>query len=486
MLRRDALLAGAIALALVLPWLAPTAMGAPLNLAQAGGGVVFSFDSGYASGVVAAQTLASHGLKGTFYVVSSFLRQGPYYTAFMSASDLVNLSNAGHDIESMTVTKPDLSTLSPTQLAAELSNSKAALANIIGKPVNHLAYPYGSASAAVETAAASYYASARGLTTTTSSFTTSVNGLHVPGLVITQSTTLATAKSHVDYAIANNVFVVFSFGAIVNNPGTWDWTPANLDALAAYVKSKGIPVRTISQLVAGVAPPPPPPPPNNAGTVVFTIDDGGVSNIAAAQVLANHGMRMTFYIISKCSSSEVDTDTCMTNSQVEAANAAGHDIESHTVRHRDLTTLNAKTRNTELRDSQRALEELTERPVEHIAYPYGSHNPTVRADTANYYMTGRIYLANPAPSNLPNLLAQSGADPYLIPGIGVTKATTLTNAKAYIDYAKTSGATIVLSFHDIVSSGGDAYSWTPSNFAALVDYTAASGVTVKTMAQRYG
>jgi len=543
---------------------------------------VFTFNAGYASGTTAADTLEAHGMHGTFYVVSSQLRQGPYYTAYMAASDLVNLTARGHDIGSMTVTQVDLTTVDATRLESELANSQAVIQGITGHSVLHLAYPYGSVNANVATATASHYASGRTLTTSTSAFTPSVDPYHLPGLMVMQSTTLAQAKSFVDLAASQGVYVVLSFERIITSPGTYDWTPSNLDALAGYVQSRGVTVSTVAQLVAGVTPPPPPPyglpaapalsatsgnatvslswttpanggsaitgyalhrgtssgseslyralgvtnafkdvnvtngasyyykvaavnangagpnssevaatprqpppPPPSTGAVVFTFDDGTPDHAAAAKALVDHGFRGTFFIITDCLNAQTSR-SCLTPAQVQALSQAGHDVESHSVTHPDLTTLGASALTSQLVNSQSYLRGLTGTQARHFAYPYGAHNANVETQTAKYYKTGRIYLSNPSVASIPTLLAQSGTNPTLVPGLGVMKVTTLTTAEGYLDYARTHNVVLVLVFHEIVAKRGDAYSWTPTQFNALLDYAVSTNVAVKTMTQAYG
>lgn len=644
---------------------------APVDLSHAGGAIAFTFNAGYASHVEAASILHARGMHATFYVVSSQLRVGPYYTAYMSASDLVNLSGDDHEIGSMTVTQVDLTTVGAARLESELADSQAALERIVGKPVRHLAYPYGAVNDAVAAAAARYYDTGRTLTTSTGAFTPTVDSHRVPGLLVVRATSLATAQSYVDFAATNGVHVVLSFERITDAPGTYDWTPAQLDALAQYVASKGVAVVTMSQVFSEPPPPPSPPsaptlaaasgtgrvnltwtvpahngaaiigynvsratgsgalsqiatlgaqtayadlnvtngvtyryvvtarnaagtsPPSNEATatpvatpsapgapslsvtggsgnvtlawttpptggsaitgyeihrglapgaqtfyrsvgpsdgfldtnvtggttywyrvralnavgpgnfsndagatptqpdvpggarVVFTFDDNPPAHVTTAQALQAHGFRGTFYLVSNCARSEVGPP-CLTTTQIQSIAAGGHEIGSHSQRHPDLTTVSNARLTRELRDSQATLRSLTGQAVANFAYPYGAHDARVRGATDNYYATGRIYLTDPNPADLATIYAQSGADRYLVPGIGVVQATTLTEAKLYVEFAIEHNVTVVLTFHDVVSSGGDEYSWRTADFAALLEYTRSRQVPVVTMAEAYG
>lgn len=458
---------------------------ASVSLAHSGGAVAFTFDAGYASDTRAASILEAHGMRGTFYVVTGQLRQGSFYADYLSSQDVANLSTRGHEIGSMGVTQVDLTTVDATRLRTELADSQSALRTITGRAVNDFAYPYGAVNDAVASATSSYYASGRVISWYATDFASSVDAYHVPGFLVRSTTTLAEAEYVVDYAVAHNVDVVFAFQRIVDNPGQYDWTPANLDALAAYAQAKGVASLTVSSF-AGAAPTPPPPP-AGSGTIVFTFDDGQRDQLAAAQALEARGFRGTFFIVSNCPKSEVDVD-CMTQSEVVGLSDAGHDIESHTVLHHDLATLSAKQLPKELTGSQSTLKSWTGTPVRHLAYPYGSTSPTVELQAAKSYRTARLFYGNPDPATLPAIYIATAGKPMELPGIGITQATSVARAEAYVDYAATHNTVVVLAFHDIVAGGAsaDAYSWDPANLNALLDYVAAQHVPVKTMAQVYG
>lgn len=454
-----------------------------VSLSQAGGGLVFTFSSGWATGVEAATILESHGMHGTFYVSSSLLRQGPYYTAYLSADDVTGLVARGHDVESMTVTQPDLTAVDDARLASELADSQAALQSLTGRFVRHVAYPYGAVDDRVASAAAAHYASGRALTQDVAAFQPTVDAYRIPALLVTSATSLETAKSYVDYAVSHDVYVILSLERITDSPGPYDWSPSSLDALAAHARASGVRVATIAEALGGA---PPQAIGGPRGTIVFTFDDGSYTHLDAARVLEEHGWRGSFYIVADCARSEANQAMCMTSEQVKTLAQAGHDIGSHTLKHRDLAALKPKELTKELSESQKKLQALTGQPVRHLAYPYGSHTPAVRAETAKYYGAARIFLSSPAVSDLDVLLAQSGTNPMVVPGVGVIEATSLAQAQAYVDYASSRNVTLVLVFHDIVPTPLDEFAWLLSDFRALADYAATKNVDVRTMAQLYG
>lgn len=66
---------------------------------------------------------------------------------------------------------------------------------------------------------------------------------------ISASTSLDTAKSWIDYAVANQLVVNFMVHDLVSSPTDLNWTPENFIALVDYCNSVGIEVLTYSQIV---------------------------------------------------------------------------------------------------------------------------------------------------------------------------------------------------------------------------------------------
>ena len=62
---------------------------------------------------------------------------------------------------------------------------------------------------------------------------------------------------------------------------------------------------------------------------------------------------------------------------IKMANNPLHTIGSHTVTHPDLTKLSVTNIDSELINSKNYLENITNKPIEYFAYPYGSYNKIV-------------------------------------------------------------------------------------------------------------
>lgn len=124
--------------------------------------VVISFDDGYPShDKVARPVLAKHGWPGVLFVELNNV--GSPDTGF-TASMVRDLIAAGWEIDSHTVTHPDLTTIGPERLKFELTASRKRIKREYGVPADFFCYPAGRYNATV--VAAVKRAGYRGATTT--------------------------------------------------------------------------------------------------------------------------------------------------------------------------------------------------------------------------------------------------------------------------------------------------------------------------------
>jgi peptidoglycan/xylan/chitin deacetylase (PgdA/CDA1 family) len=127
--------------------------------------VVLTFDDGYASVVEHAwPILRDRGWPATLYAVSGYLdpavrlpwdRDHPdaELVRLVSESQLVEAAGSGLHIGSHTHTHPWLPRRGPDQVADELSRSRAHLEDLLGVPVDSVAYPAGGWNRVVRAAA---------------------------------------------------------------------------------------------------------------------------------------------------------------------------------------------------------------------------------------------------------------------------------------------------------------------------------------------
>jgi peptidoglycan/xylan/chitin deacetylase (PgdA/CDA1 family) len=107
--------------------------------------------------------------------------------------------------------------------------------------------------------------------------------------------------------------------------------------------------------------------------ILITFDDGYRDvYYKASPVLQRLGFRATAYVISGRISN--GDPSFLTWSMLRALEARGIEVASHTVSHRDLTTLSTPAALSELTNSRRALERRLGHPVQWLAYPFGRYD----------------------------------------------------------------------------------------------------------------
>lgn len=111
-----------------------------------------TFDDGYLSVYEHAYpAMVERHIKATIYVVVDSIgglnewdrKAGDQSEQMMSAQQIKELSDAGFEIGSHTLTHPHLTELNDDDLKRELVESKSRLEDLLGKPVKSFSYPYG-------------------------------------------------------------------------------------------------------------------------------------------------------------------------------------------------------------------------------------------------------------------------------------------------------------------------------------------------------
>lgn len=102
--------------------------------------VVITFDDGYTDNYTRAYPiLKEFGYKATVFMITSKINQDGY----MTSEQLRELDSNGINIESHTVTHPQLGLLSSDKQLYELSQSKLTLEAILQRDIKYISYPYG-------------------------------------------------------------------------------------------------------------------------------------------------------------------------------------------------------------------------------------------------------------------------------------------------------------------------------------------------------
>lgn len=221
--------------------------------------ISFTFDDGFASARTQAQpTLTKYGLTGTSYVTTKCVGmttvpntcRADNDVRYMTWAQIKELQTAGWEIGSHTQTHPYLASrdaddgqpnlLTPAQVAQELSGSKADLA-AQGITATAFASPYGDYLPATLSEIAKHYTSHRGFADVANNIWP-YNDYLLNNMPVHAGVTVAQVKAKIDAAIANKQWLILTMHDIRVNPSTnpddYQYSTANLDQIAAYVKSK--------------------------------------------------------------------------------------------------------------------------------------------------------------------------------------------------------------------------------------------------------
>ncbi|MET1086102.1 MAG: S-layer homology domain-containing protein [Arthrobacter sp.] len=247
---------GALAAALLTPGVANAAV----NNAAPSALVSFTFDDGSLSSFTqAAPTLQKHGLTGTNYVITNCVGMTTVPNSCRADGDVPymtwtqikqlqtqygwEIGSHGLDHQCLVSTGGDCqdSKLTVAQVDEQMANSRSALAGQ-GITATAFAPPYGDYDQTVIAKVAKYYSSMRGFKDEGLNLWPLSDYLVNNVAVQEGLDTVATLKAKVDEAINNKTWTVFTFHGIVPTPSAdpddYQFGTAELDELAAYVKSK--------------------------------------------------------------------------------------------------------------------------------------------------------------------------------------------------------------------------------------------------------
>lgn len=241
------------------PFVLARQAGAAVQNPSASAMVSFTFDDGLTSAATQAlPTLSKYGLTGTDYVITRCVGMSAIPNtcrantdaSYMTWAQIKQLQSAGWEIGSHTVTHPYLASsdatdgqpnvLTPTQVTQELTQSKAALA-AQGIVANAFSTPYGDYTSATLAQIAKVYTSHRGFADVNSNIWP-YNDYLLNDYPVQAGVTVAQVKARIDTAIANKEWLILTMHDIKvtpsSNPDDYEYSTANLDQIAAYVKAK--------------------------------------------------------------------------------------------------------------------------------------------------------------------------------------------------------------------------------------------------------
>lgn len=109
--------------------------------------IILTFDDGYENFYQNAYPeLKNRGMTAVSYIIVGDIGKGDY----MTSAQIAEIDKYGIEIGSHTLSHPDLSTATETRATREVTDSKAQLETIVGKPIISFCYPSGKFTDATE------------------------------------------------------------------------------------------------------------------------------------------------------------------------------------------------------------------------------------------------------------------------------------------------------------------------------------------------
>jgi peptidoglycan/xylan/chitin deacetylase (PgdA/CDA1 family) len=218
-----------------------------VSLADAGAKVVFTFD--VSARRVYERTLpmfSRHDMRAVVYAETAQMNSGESWV--MSWEQLRALQDVhGWEIAGHTITHPDLTGVSETQLERELKDARDDLVQH-GLRIRSFATPYGAFNLKVLAAIAKYYESHRAAWGGPNLWPTSYDDYHVRCYELQNTVPLGEARRWVDEAVAKGQTLVLLNHELVDGPpAPYEYNVDDYDALLDYVATQPITVTTMSE-----------------------------------------------------------------------------------------------------------------------------------------------------------------------------------------------------------------------------------------------
>ncbi len=227
-------------------------------------------------------------------------------------------------------------------------------------------------------------------------------------------------------------------------------------------------------------------PASGAVTTVVSIqfDDGVADQFGALAVLNAHGMHATFYV----NSGVIGDSAHMSWAQLSDLSVAGNEIAGHTLTHANQKPLKTADARQQVCGDRVNLFNHGFQPTS-FAYPFGSFDSgTEQIVAACGYNSGRGVSGVDDRTVFAETIPPADAYATRTPP-NPKQGTTLATIEGFVTAAEQhGGGWVQIVFHHLCN-GCDAYSITPANFTALLDWLqprAASGTVVETTTQVIG
>ncbi len=211
------------------------------------------------------------------------------------------------------------------------------------------------------------------------------------------------------------------------------------------------------------------------GIISIAFDDNYADQYDYAYpIMQAKGINGTFYVVTD---HILGDSTYMSMAELQALQANGNEIGSHSVDHSDFTYLSDAQIRDQCSTSKQVLEN-NNLVVSNFAYPDGFTNDHIDSIVREYYRSGRTAYIAPYLTTLP-------VSQFRVPCFSNETAGTspLASLEAIVDQAYSTNSCAIILFHHITPTGTEAYSTSTADFTSLLDYTIAKGVQTLTVNQ---
>jgi peptidoglycan/xylan/chitin deacetylase (PgdA/CDA1 family) len=214
--------------------------------------VTLSFDDGaepiYQN---ALPLLIQYQMTSTQYLISQPLEgsKNPYY---MTPSQDIDVFKRGNEIGAHTITHANLTDLTTSQVDHELAQSQRDIAALTGVVPQHFASPFGAYNAATIAQIKRYYCSQRSTEVGYNS-PDNFNRYDIQTQSITKDTTLAEAKTWLNYAQQHHVWLVLVFHEVEPMGRINSYSPQQLEDLLKAIKASNLRVVSMTTGITTIA-----------------------------------------------------------------------------------------------------------------------------------------------------------------------------------------------------------------------------------------
>jgi peptidoglycan/xylan/chitin deacetylase (PgdA/CDA1 family) len=270
-----------------------------------------------------------------------------------------------------------------------------------------------------------------------------------------------------------------SAALILENVRTWRWTTATgvSSCVRGDVDGDGqMEIITGGSDVSGVATEPP-----AHGVISLAFDDGMRGQYDYAfPLMAERGMKGTFYIITDCIRNyTTDTEYFMSLEELHAMQDYGNEIGSHSKSHPGFTGLSEEEIREQCEISKQVLLD-NGFSAENFAYPYGDRNDYTDSIVAEYYRSGRsAYDWESPPMQLPvygwllTALPGETGTPDVLSQLGM-----------FLDLVESTNGWLIIFFHNVAPGvNNELYTISSEDFESFLDLIVSRDIPTVTVNQ---